>query len=171
MTKRPRRRHDRPAALVGMVVVTALTAFGCATSGATVPASSPPSAPVAQAPAPVPPAAPAAAASSNGADTRTVWDGVFTTRQARRGGRLFNAQCGSCHEPGEFVGGFSTALDLFTVRFIMPEPAPDSLEPQEFADIIAYIYSEAGMPAGDTELPGDDAVLEKVLVTPRPGSR
>lgn len=182
MTQRPHGLCERlPLILATLAVSSALTALGCASSGATTPPASPPaSAPeAAQAPAPaptpapVPTPAPAAAAAAPAAATaasggRTVWDGVYTSRQARRGRRSFAAQCSGCHEAREFAGGFSTAYDLFTTRFIMPEPAPDSLSREEFADIIAYIYSEAGLPAGDTELPTDDESLKQIRVTPRP---
>jgi mono/diheme cytochrome c family protein len=104
-----------------------------------------------------------------GSPVRTVWDGVFTARQARRGQRTFNAQCGSCHEAREFGAAFPTAFDLFTVRFTMPEPAPDSLTREEFVDIIAHVFNTAGMPAGETELPVDDEALKSIHITPRPG--
>lgn len=177
MTHELRRLVSRPDLLAAALAAGAtLAAFGCASSGATAPPSppapSPPASVEATAPAPAPAPAPAAdatpAAMASDAGGLTVWDGVYTTRQARRGRQSFAAQCGGCHEAREFAGRFSTAFDLFTTRFIMPEPAPDSLSREEYADIIAYIYSEAGMPPGETDLPTDDEALKQVRVVPRP---
>ena len=45
---------------------------------------------------------------------------------------------------------------LFTyTRQTMPEDNPGSMTDQEFVDVIAYMLSFGGMPAGDDELPPD----------------
>lgn len=54
----------------------------------------------------------------------------------------------------------------------MPEDRPARLEPEEYADILAYILSVYGAPAGDTDLPTDEPSLERILIErpEQPGS-
>lgn len=117
-------------------------------------------------------AAPAVAAAETAdhvaADTRSVWDGVYTVDQARRGRRVYQDECGSCHKVEEFHQGYSTAVDLFDSRFTMPESAPGALTEQAYADLIAYVFQEAEMPPGETELPGDGEVLKLIRIEARP---
>ena len=99
---------------------------------------------------------------------RTVWDGVYTAEQARRGAEAYDQSCAECHgadlgggdmAPGlagvEFVynwHGFS-ARDLFDrLRVSMPPDRPNRVSRQDKADILAFMLEANGMPAGDTEL-------------------
>ena len=99
---------------------------------------------------------------------RTVWDGVYTAEQARRGAEAYERACAECHgadlgggdmAPGlagvEFVynwHGFS-ARDLFErLRVSMPPDRPNRVSRQDKADILAFMLEANGMPAGDTEL-------------------
>ena len=96
--------------------------------------------------------------------TRSVWDGVFTEEQARRGRRIFQSRCADCHKPSEFKAGYETAYEIFSSRSEMPESAPGSLSAQEYADLIAYIFEANDMPAGKEELKGDPEVLKKIRI-------
>ena len=49
-----------------------------------------------------------------------------------------------------------------------PRPAPASLSPQDYVDIISFLLNANKMPAGDTELPPDVEKLEQILITERP---
>ena len=99
---------------------------------------------------------------------RTVWDGVYTADQARRGAEAYEQACAECHgadlgggdmAPGlagvAFVynwHGFS-ARDLFErLRVSMPPDQPNRVSRQDKADILAFMLEANGMPAGDTEL-------------------
>lgn len=110
---------------------------------------------------------PGAGASGQG---RTVWDGVYTAEQARRGAEAYAQACAECHgadlgggdmAPGlagvQFVynwHGFS-ARDLFErLRVSMPPDQPTRVSRQEKADILAFMLEANGMPAGDAELAG-----------------
>ena len=102
------------------------------------------------------------------AQGRTVWDGVYTAEQARRGAEAYAQACAECHgadlgggdmAPG-LVGvqfaynwhGFS-ARDLFErLRVSMPPDQPNRVSRQDKADILAFMLEANGMPAGDTEL-------------------
>ena len=99
---------------------------------------------------------------------RTVWDGVYTADQARRGAEAYERACAECHgadlgggdmAPGlagvQFVynwHGFS-ARDLFErLRVSMPPDQPNRVSRQDKADILAFMLEANGMPAGDAEL-------------------
>ena len=99
---------------------------------------------------------------------RSVWDGVYTAAQARRGEPLYQRSCAECHGPdvaggesapglvgGEFVWNWNglSVGDLFErVRVSMPQAVPGSVSRQEKADILAFLFEANGLPAGDTEL-------------------
>jgi len=113
---------------------------------------------------------------------RTVWQGVYSTAQSERGAAVYKQSCGTCH--GEKLGGDigptltgpfwsiwegRTAADLLkTIRTTMPADAPESLKPQEYADLVAYLFSVNKFPAGEKELPVDQAALEDIKVTKGP---
>lgn len=97
--------------------------------------------------------------------------GVFTSAQADRGMSIYDGQCASCHELSRFKGkDFASAwtdkplTDLHVAVKSMPMDNPGSLNPQEYADILAYFLSINGYPAGQTELKGDDAAIGAVKV-------
>jgi mono/diheme cytochrome c family protein len=99
---------------------------------------------------------------------QSIWDGVYTEEQAKRGEPLYTATCASCHGPdlsgGEMApglagGDFRSDWDglsigaLFErVRVSMPQNNPGSLSRQQNADILAFVFSKGGFPVGTTEL-------------------
>jgi len=109
---------------------------------------------------------------------RSVWDGVYTAEQAKRGGPLYAQHCSSCHGTtfeggemapplagGEFMAGWDglTIGDLFErVRISMPQNAPGSLSGQQNADILAFMFSSNKFPAGQTELPKEAGILKQI---------
>jgi mono/diheme cytochrome c family protein len=124
-------------------------------------------------------AAAAAAALAQSYQTRSVRDGVFSGEQVERGRATFEWICTDCHEVGEFTdaGAYLEEMDGEAVWEIyeyvsaeMPEDDPGWLEPAEYAEVLAYLLSAYGMPAGDEELPTDRAALEAIVVE-RPGGR
>ena len=97
---------------------------------------------------------------------RTVWDGVYTDVQARRGA-LTSGLCTQCHGEGleggpapELRGGAflarwdnRTVGELFDlIRLRMPDDDPGSLPREESADLVAYILALNGFPAGAAEI-------------------
>jgi mono/diheme cytochrome c family protein len=97
--------------------------------------------------------------------------GVYTAAQADRGMSIYDGQCASCHELSRFKGkDFASAwtdkplTDLHVAVKSMPMDNPGSLNPQEYADILAYFLSINGYPAGQAELKGDDAAIGAVKV-------
>ena len=113
---------------------------------------------------------------------RTVHDGVFSAQQVQRGQRVFRTICSNCHEIEEFVGtgayleeheGKSLWEDVrFRLVDNMPDDDPSSLDPADYAAVIAYIFSVYGAPAGNADMPIDRAALEAITITGprRPGS-
>ena len=112
---------------------------------------------------------------------RTIRDGVFSPAQTARGERLFESICINCHEIEEFTGpdAYLEGVDgkplWDTFEYVwseMPEDDPASLNPEDYAAVLAYIFSVYGMPSGESDLPIDrDSLRAITIVRPeRPGS-
>ena len=123
--------------------------------------------------------APDAQATAATQASRSVWDGVYTEEQARRGEMLYFDQCAFCHgdalEGGEeappLVGGtFTGAWNGVTLgdmlertRVSMPMDFPGTLSRRQNADIIAFLLEVNGLPAGERELPRQDGLLQQIV--------
>ena len=109
---------------------------------------------------------------------RSIWSGVYTESQARRGEELYGRSCAACHAadltgmpitprfPGardrvpELVGPTFVAnykdlslCDLVErIRISMPQDRPGSHSRQEIVDVVAYLLFQGGFPLGRTEL-------------------
>jgi mono/diheme cytochrome c family protein len=112
--------------------------------------------------------------------SRSVWDGVYTDSQAKRGQTSYGEQCASCHGAsleggesapalagGEFLSNWNglTAGDLFErMRTSMPLNKPGKLSREVNADILAYMLNANQFPAGKTELPHATEVLKEIRI-------
>jgi mono/diheme cytochrome c family protein len=112
------------------------------------------------------------------APSRSVWDGVYTAEQAKRGEPLYAQYCSSCHgttfEGGEMApalaGGTFNANwnglslgDLYErIRISMPQNNPNSLGRQQYADILATMLAAGEFPAGSSELTREADVLRQI---------
>ena len=112
-------------------------------------------------------------------EARSVWDGVYTEEQAKRGENLYFERCIRCHGPS-YMGGTDGAgplvgptfngnwnnvpLDqmLDRVRLTMPQDQPATLSRQQTADALAFIFSINKIPAGKTELPRQAEILNLI---------
>ena len=126
------------------------------------------------------PPAEAPAASSG----RSLWSGVYSDAQARRGEPLYAENCAFCHG-AELAGTISasplsaaalsarwhdkTLADLFEYQqSFMPWNSPGGFGRSQNIDILAYILKEGGFPAG-TELPSQpDGQRQIRIVVARP---
>jgi hypothetical protein len=90
---------------------------------------------------------------------RTVWDGVYTADQAKRGEAVFSRRCLACHSTAFQRTGFverwredklSGFFDFISTY--MPRDNPGSAKQDEYLDIAAYIMSNNDLPAGPEEL-------------------
>jgi len=98
-------------------------------------------------------------------------EGAYTEAQAKRGERVQRRVCVRCHIPAYYKGGLLDSWTGNTVGALnsqisntMPEDRPSSLKPQQYADLMAYILMLNGFPAGDTELPSEDAALARIII-------
>ncbi|MDE2692067.1 MAG: cytochrome c [Acidobacteriota bacterium] len=157
---------------VGVTVPVLASTLACSTAIVTTPPSAP-----AQAP-------PAAAESEPAAPPASVLDGIFTEAQAKRGRAAYDAQCAECH--GEGLGGGEMAPGLTGVAFrfrwrglnvadifesiesTMPPEEPETLGDQTYIDIVAFLLSANGYPAGARELTADPVLLQRVAVERMP---
>ena len=112
-------------------------------------------------------------ARSQSAGSGSTRDGIFSAAQVERGRESFLWECMECHEMEEFTaaGAYLEQMDGETLWEVfeyiwseMPEDEPSWLEPEEYADILAYILSVYGMPAGEQDMPTNEAELERIVI-------
>jgi cytochrome c553 len=118
--------------------------------------------------------------------SKTVWDGVYTPRQAERGAASFAANCTRCHsaeansgEEGRNLAGkaFWDSFRESTVDHLldyvsknMPNGAgAGSLSANTYVDLVAFILSRNDLPAGATELTKESAVGVQIIAKNGPG--
>lgn len=121
--------------------------------------------------------------------TLSIRDGVFTAEQARRGQVAYTGPCDRCH--GYKLDGASDDPDMLPappvagpkflrkwsgrtlaalveyLRVAMPANNPGYLSADEWADIVAFMLSESGMPAGRAELPSSREALAGIVIVPQ----
>src|SRR5262245_37396507 len=119
--------------------------------------------------------------SSGCSRNKGVWDGVYTSAQAARGGDIYKSYCVDCHSVE--VSGFNRRLigkgfmdnwredslvSLFDkIKTSMPSDAPSTLSLQQYVDVLSFILQKNGFPEGQTELRTD--VLVDIVLTGRKG--
>ena len=112
--------------------------------------------------------------------TRSVWDGVYTEEQAKRGLELYAQECSTCHAADLSGNGEASALtgpgflanwsgltvgDLFErVRISMPPNKKGKLNRQQIVDILSYIIKYNSFPAGKSELDPRLEVLKQIQI-------
>ncbi|MGA2562048.1 MAG: cytochrome c [Steroidobacteraceae bacterium] len=111
--------------------------------------------------------------------SHSIWDGIYTDAQAKRGAAAYATHCAQCH--GDSLSGNGAdipalagtsflynwdglGLDALIDRIhtTMPQSNPGSLSVSEVADITAYLLSVNQLPTGSTELPSDTQSLQKI---------
>ncbi len=116
------------------------------------------------------------AAQDAAAPSQTIVDGVFTAAQATEGRAVFQKACMSCHSLPELASPKfalrwegTTVGDVYNlILTTMPDGAPRSLDPKEYAAIVAFFLKESGYQEGEKELPTDIAVLKAIRIVPLP---
>lgn len=93
---------------------------------------------------------------------------IYTTEQAERGAGIFLEVCSACHLREGFtsfdfrVRWVGTVGELY--RFVstsMPQDEPGRLDPEAYADVLAFIFRENHLPAGEAELGTDVTALNR----------
>jgi quinoprotein glucose dehydrogenase len=107
----------------------------------------------------------------------SVWDGIYVQEQASRGKAVYGERCAACHGDAlagkngpplagtAFLGNWDglTADDLFEyIKKSMPRGQAGSLSREQTADIVAFLLTSNGFPAGQKELSNDAAVLQTI---------
>ena len=112
---------------------------------------------------------------------KTVWDGVYTEAQAKRGAAAYAAACSRCHRDdlggynGVLLGGRfmdrwrEDSLNSFfrNVQKTMPRDAPASLSDSAYLDIVAFVLQKNQFPAGSKDLTAD--ALNEIRVQSKEG--
>ena len=109
---------------------------------------------------------------------RSVWDGVYTEEQAKRGEPIYQKECAACHGDqlsggesappltgGAFLANWNglSVGDLFDrIRKTMPQSNPGRLSRQQDADVLAFIFGRNKFPAGKTELYKQSEMLKEI---------
>jgi S-disulfanyl-L-cysteine oxidoreductase SoxD len=112
------------------------------------------------------------------AESRSVWDGVYTDEQAKRGEAVYRKECASCHGDslaggesappltgGAFLANWNglTLGDLFDrIRKTMPQNSPGKLSRQQNADVLAFALSANKFPVGKAELSRQSEFLKEI---------
>ena len=95
------------------------------------------------------------------AATRTTKDGAFTAEQAERGKAVYERSCKNCHQADFYrerllrYENKSVAALFESVSTAMPADNVGSLLTSEYIDVLAYVFSITGSPAGAAELTTD----------------
>jgi cytochrome c5 len=120
--------------------------------------------------------------SGGGASRRSVWDGVYSDEQARRGESQYGRFCESCH--GADLAGNQvdevpaltwdaflmqwndrTVKDLFdSIKRAMPRDNPGSLNQRAYVDVIAYLLQANKFPSGAKDLSLNEDVLGQIVI-------
>ena len=104
--------------------------------------------------------------------TRSTSAGVYTDEQASRGRDMYAMQCKSCHTPASHTGVvFANSWDRRSLSDLysyivtrMPKNEPGSLQPDEYADVLAYLLKLNELPSGSDPLPADSMALKKIRI-------
>jgi mono/diheme cytochrome c family protein len=132
---------------------------------------------------------PVAVAQQDAGAKVSVWSGVYTAAQNKRGEELYSGACAACHglrlngagqpdmPPSPAIARATflrkwagqTVAPLFVyVRTKMPPDNPGTLTDQQSIDAIAHMFAVSDMPAGDKELPPDPKALAGIVIEAQP---
>lgn len=115
-------------------------------------------------------------------ESRTVWDGVYTEEQSKRGEGVYVELCANCHgaelegmdmSPALAGGTFSSNWNDLTmgdladrIRISMPSDRPGTMTRVQIADVMAFMLKANKFPSGPTELPEAVPVLKQIRILP-----
>jgi len=118
--------------------------------------------------------------SSRGDAERSIWSGVYSPDQAKKGESVYRAECARCHADtlgggdsapslaGDmFLGAWDgkTLADLFErTRATMPLDSPGRLNARDLAAVLAFMLRVNNLPAGSTDLANETEVLKTIKI-------
>ena len=106
------------------------------------------------------------------AQEKTLKDGVYTEAQAKAGESVYQSNCSTCHDMKFYENTLRSwnsqpLLYLWeTIMGTMPADNPGAMMFEEYTDVLAYILSESGFPAGDVPLDPDKGMDQISIVRP-----
>lgn len=117
----------------------------------------------------------------------SIWAGVSTDAQVKRGAAAYQRECAACHgtklqagdpqappltgPPFRFQWQGKTIAEKFEqIRATMPMPADraGTLDAQAYIDIVAFILHFNGYPTGSQELEPKVDLLKEIAIAPKP---
>jgi S-disulfanyl-L-cysteine oxidoreductase SoxD len=115
-------------------------------------------------------------------ESRTVWSGVYTEAQSKRGEAVYLEMCANCHgvelegmdmSPPLAGATFGSNWNDLTmgdlserIRISMPADRPGTMTRAQVADVMAFMLKANKFPAGPTELPQDVLTLKQIRILP-----
>jgi cytochrome c len=113
-------------------------------------------------------------------DPRTVWSGIYTEAQAKRGEAVYMEMCANCHgaelegldmSPALAGATFSSNWNELTmgdladrIRISMPADRPGTMTRAQIADVMAFMLKANEFPTGMSELPQEVPVLKQIRI-------
>jgi cytochrome c553 len=113
-------------------------------------------------------------------EARTVWSGVYTEAQSKRGEAAYTALCANCHgaelegadmSPPLAGATFGSNWNELTmgdladrIRISMPADRPGTMTRAQIADVMAFMLKANGYPTGETELPQEVLLLKQIKI-------
>ena len=113
-------------------------------------------------------------------DQKSVWDGIYTDEQAKKGAAAYAEQCASCHGDqltggemapplagGEFLSNWNglSVGDLFErIRAGMPPANPGKLSRDAKADVVAFMLAYNKFPSGSKAMPSSTEMLKQFRI-------
>lgn len=111
------------------------------------------------------------------------WAGAYSAAQAQRGAPLYEEMCAGCHGAALAGDALAPALTgpaflgrwqarplgelLETLHNTMPQNSPGGMSRQQSADVLAFVLSKSGAPAGNREIaPGDGGAQSAAAPAP-----
>ncbi len=114
---------------------------------------------------------PATAQSGSNREQQSTLDGVYTVEQARRGEKVAKDVCSACHLRDWFTeiliqswAGAPLSMLYELMATTMPQDSPGGLTPQQYADVLAYIFELNELPTGQKELSANKEALGIILI-------
>lgn len=111
---------------------------------------------------------------------KSVWDGIYTEDQAKKGSANYAEQCASCHGDqltggemapplagGEFLSNWNglTLGDLFErIRTGMPPAQPGKVSREAKSEIVAFMLAFNKFPAGSKDMPSSTEALKQFRI-------
>src|SRR5258708_33988746 len=112
------------------------------------------------------------------AESRSVWDGVYTEEQAKRGEPIYHKECAACHGAmltggesappltgGPFLANWNglTMGDFFDrIRKTMPQTNPGRRTRQQDAAILPFFLTVNKFPPRQTALSRQPKIIKRV---------